>query len=139
MVRAFVLLLLASSLPAHAGPVEPLRIIRAQEVIGPGDVTVGAGPVPPGAAGMEDVLGQEARRPLYPGRAILSTDVEPAAIVERNGTVTILFRHGPLTIQSVGIALERGRVGETIRLLNSESRATIHGSVLPDGRVEVTR
>lgn len=113
------------------------RTLRPATVIGPGDLAV-IDEVHPGALrDPGEVLGLEARVALYAGRPIRPGDVGPAALVERNGIVTLVFHRGALAIATDGRALERGAAGEAVRVMNLSSRTTVTGVIAPDGRVHV--
>jgi flagella basal body P-ring formation protein FlgA len=134
-----VLLALALAMPA-AAVAETLvaaRTLRPATVIGPGDIAL-IDEVHPGAlSDPRAVIGLEARIALFAGRPIRPGDIGPAALVERNGIVTLVFRRGALAIAAEGRALDRGAVGDPVRVMNLASRTTITGVVAPDGRVHV--
>jgi flagella basal body P-ring formation protein FlgA len=130
-------LALLAAPPAAAETLVALRTIRAQTVIGPGDVGLAPGVTPGALTQPEQALGLEARVALYPGRPIHPADLGPPALVERNARVTLVFRSGALTITAEGRALSRAAAGEAVRVMNLSSRATVTGTVEPDGRVAV--
>lgn len=84
-----------------------------------------------------DVVGQEARTTLYAGRPILFDDVGPPALVARNQIVSIKYQADGLTILTEGRSLQRGGIGDRIRIMNLDSRATLFGQVQEDGTVRV--
>ncbi|MFL4469475.1 flagellar basal body P-ring formation chaperone FlgA [Tateyamaria armeniaca] len=88
---------------------------------------------------VEDVAGQEARIALYAGRPIPFEAIGPPAIVNRNEIVALHFQSAGLTITTEGRALERGGVGDRVRIMNLSSRATLFGFVQPDGSIKVTQ
>ena len=78
----FALVILSvMAVPVFAETVVPTRTIRANAIILSTDVTVSAAQIPNGYRSLADVVGQEARVVLYPGRPILVDDVGPPAIV----------------------------------------------------------
>ena len=83
------------------------------------------------------VVGQEARKSLYPGRPIKLGDVGAPALVDRNQIVSLTFAGNGLTIETEGRALDRAGVGEKLRVMNMGSRTTVTGTVMPDGTVRV--
>jgi len=111
------------------------RTIRSQSILEPGDLTLAAGAVAGALTRPEDALGMEARVVLYAGRPIRPEDLAPAALIDRNQTVTILFRRGTLTISAEGRALGRGTAGDRIKVMNLASRSTISGTIGPDGMI----
>jgi flagella basal body P-ring formation protein FlgA len=137
-MRGLVMILGILAAPALADRVEPVRVIRPQEIIAPEDVIRrdgGEGGLP----GLDAVIGQEARIALYPGRAIRPGDVGPPASIERNQVVALVFAKGGLRIETEGRALARGGVGDYVRVMNLASRTTVTGRVTADGRIEVSR
>lgn len=86
-----------------------------------------------------DAVGLEARVTIYPGRPIRAGDLGAPAVVERNDIVRLNYSHGPLIIETDGRALSRGAIGERVRVMNLSSRATVSGTIVGAGRVEVSR
>jgi flagella basal body P-ring formation protein FlgA len=78
-----------------------------------------------------------ARVVLYTGRPIRPGDVGPAAIIDRNQIVTLLFSRNGLKIATEARALGRAGVGDRVRVMNLASRSTITGTVDRHGRVLV--
>ena len=74
---------------------------------------------------------------LYAGRPITAADLGAAAVVERNQTVSLVYRTGGLSILTEGRALSRGRPGDVIKVMNLASRATVMGTIGADGSVAV--
>ncbi len=138
MRTALVILALIAALPARADRVEPVRVIRPQEIIAPEDVILRAGP-PAGGVALDAVIGREARVALYPGRPIRVGDIAVPAVVERNQVVPLAYVRGALRIETEGRALARAGPGEYVRVMNLSSRATVTGRVTASGRIEVSR
>ncbi len=128
---------LLAGMPLPAETLVATRTIRATTLIGPGDVVVIRETHPGALSALDEAVGQEARVALYPGRPIRPGDVGPAAVVDRNGIVPLVFRRGGLTILAEGRALGRGAPGETVRVMNLSSRSTVTGVIAPDGSVHV--
>jgi flagella basal body P-ring formation protein FlgA len=134
----FVLLLLIGN-AAVAETVVPTRTIRANAIIAETDVGLAVGDTPNGFAYVTDVIGQEARITLYPGRAIRIDDIGPPALIDRNQIVLIRFETAGLLISTEGRSLQRGGVGDRIRIMNLSSRNTLFGQIEPDGSVRVLK
>ena len=128
---------LLAGLPAWAETLVATRTLRATTLIGPGDVVLISETHPGALSTPEEAVGQEARVALYAGRPIRPGDVGPAAVVDRNGIVPLVFRRGGLTILAEGRALGRGAPGESVRVMNLSSRSTVSGVIAPDGSVHV--
>ena len=84
-----------------------------------------------------DVIGQEARTALYANRPILFDQLGPPALIERNQIIQLKFAGSSLVISTEGRALERGGVGDRVRIMNLSSRTTLFGYVQADGHVAV--
>lgn len=123
--------------PLFADTVVPARTIRPTQIITETDVTFAAGDLATGFARISDVVGQEARVALYAGRPILLGDIGPPAIITRNQIVGLRYNANGISISTEGRALERGAIGDRIRVMNLGSRATIFGQILKDGTIEV--
>lgn len=135
MRALFALLLCAQS--AYADMVVATRTIRPTSVILPNDVTIVAGTRPDAFERVENVIGQEARVALYAGRPVLLDSIGPPALVDRNQIVPLRYQKGGLTIATDGRALERGGVGDRVRIMNLSSRTTLFGYVQADGTIKV--
>ncbi len=138
MIWRLVLLCLVG-LPVAADTVVAARTIRANAIISELDVVLSAAQMPNGFARAADVIGQEARVVLYAGRPIYIDDIGPPALVTRNQIVRVVFEGSGLSIVTEGRALERGAVGDRVRLMNLQSRATLFGQVQEDGTIRVLR
>ena len=123
--------------PAGAQTLVATRTLKAQSIIGPGDVVAVAAVIPGTLSDPGDVLGQEARVTLFAGRPIRPGDVGPPASVERNQIVVLRFQAGGLDILAEGRALARGGTGDVIRVINQSSRNTVSGLIDADGTVRV--
>lgn len=134
-ILSLLFVLLAS--PALADMVAPTRTIRSDAIIGANDLGLIPGSNPMAFTDVRDVLGQEARKTLYAGRPILLDDIGPPAIVTRNQIVSVQFISGGLRIMTEGRSLERGGIGDRVRIMNLSSRATLFGHVQADGTVKV--
>lgn len=135
MVR--LILLLITAMPAWADSVVPTRTIRPNMIISETDVILRTDLQTGGYTRLDDVIGQEARVALYPGRPFGVDDIGPPAVVSRNQLVRLTFHSNGLEITTEGRALERGASGDRIRIMNLSSRATLTGWVQADGSIIV--
>lgn len=135
MIRVLVFLLTVQG--ALADVVVPTRTIRPNTIIGPEDMTIVLGERSNAFDRVEDVVGQEARVALYAGRPVLLSSIGPPALVDRNEIVMLRYSHAGLTITTDGRTLERGGLGDRVRIMNLSSRATLFGFVQSDGSVSV--
>lgn len=139
MIRqAAIFVATMAPLPLVADTLTATRVVRANAVIEPSDVTTTELEVAGALTAQTDISGMEARVTLYPGRPIMPAHVGPAALVTRNQPVTLIYRNGGLSIATEARALSRGAEGDVVRVMNLESRATVAGRVRHDGTVEVS-
>lgn len=137
MKLLFITLAVLAGLPAAADTVVAARTIRAQSILTADDVAVVDGERPGTFVAIDEVVGLEARVMLYSGRAISTADIGPAAIVERNQIVSLIYNNGGLTITADARALGRAGPGDMLRVMNLSSKTTVSGVVAPDGSVHV--
>lgn len=114
-----------------------VRAIRSQSIIEPDDLVLVEGASPGAIELIDEAVGMEAKVALYPGRPILMSQIGAPALVERNATVKLSYIKGPLSIVTEGRALDRAAAGETVRVMNLQSKQTVTGTVAPDGSIEV--
>ena len=136
-MRRMVLALILFVQTAMADSIVATRTIRAQTVLTAEDFTTVAAEIPGAMTDPAQVIGQEARVTMYAGRPILAANLGAAALVERNQMVSLVFRSSGLTILTEGRALDRGGVGDVIKVMNLASRTTVTGTIAPDGSVMV--
>lgn len=140
MIRIFsIIAVWLLPMVVNADVVVPTRTIRAHAIITPLDVSLKAGLPGDTFSKTVDVIGQEAKTTLYAGRPIRVDDIGPPAMIERNQIVSIKFQSAGLLISTEGRSLQRGGVGDQIRIMNLTSRATLFGQVQPDGTIRVFR
>lgn len=137
MIRlAIALSLIASGVGAES--LTTNRAIRPATVLVASDLTVLQSAVPGTLTSVEDVVGMETKITLYPGRPIRRSDIGPPALVDRNQLVEITYRTSTITIRTEGRALDRGAVGERVRVMNLGSRTTVTGVVSERGKIIVS-
>lgn len=85
----------------------------------------------------EDVTGMTPRRAAFAGKPLMEQDVERPKLVERGGSVTILFEDGPLVLSAKGRALQTGAMGDAVRVSNLSSNKTLQGVVTGGGEVTI--
>jgi flagella basal body P-ring formation protein FlgA len=82
-------------------------------------------------------IGLAARHALHPGESLYAADLMKPLVVERNDTVTLVYRVPGLTLTLRGTAQDSGAVGDTIGVLNGETKRVVQGVVSGPGRVSV--
>lgn len=84
-----------------------------------------------------DLIGMAARRPLPAGRPVRRVDLERPKLIQRNAHVSIVYSIPGLTLRSVGRALDDGAKGDSVAIVNTQSKRTVHALVTAPGEVEV--
>ncbi|MEK0086180.1 flagellar basal body P-ring formation chaperone FlgA [Benzoatithermus flavus] len=117
------------------------RPVARGEIIGPEDVaTKPFGITMLGADVLqrpEELVGMQAIRPLSAGRVLRVRDLAAPLLVRRGEPVTILFSRGGLEVTDAGVALDQGRLGETVRVQNTGSSEIRRAVVAGPRRVQV--
>ena len=103
------------------------------------DLVVQRRPKSEGAAitDLRAAAGLAARHELRPGQPLRDADLMKPAIVQRNDTVIIVYEAPGFTLTLRGQAQEAGALGDTISVLNVESKRVVQGVVSGPGRVTV--
>jgi flagellar basal body P-ring formation protein FlgA len=86
---------------------------------------------------MSAVVGLAARHDLRPDQPLHSADLMKPEIIARNDTVTIVYQAPGITLTLRGQAQEAGALGDTIKVLNVESKRPVVGVIIAPGRVAV--
>ena len=91
-----------------------------------------SGIVEPAAA-----IGLAARHPLRPGQPLAATDLMKPEIVARNETVTLIYQAPGITLTLRGQAQEPGALGDTVGVLNVQTKRVVQGVISGPGKVTV--
>ncbi len=115
-------------------PVEHGEVLKAS------DLTILRRPKTEGGAiaDVADAVGRAARHQLRPGQPLHAADLMKPEIVQRNDTVTIVYQAPGLVLTLRGQAQEAGALGDSINVLNIESKRVVQGVVSAPGRVMVS-
>jgi flagella basal body P-ring formation protein FlgA len=84
------------------------------------------------------VVGLAARHQLRPGQPITTSDLTKPELVQRNDTVTIVFQAPGVTLTLRGQARDGGALGDTIGVLNAESKRVVQAVIAGPDRVMVS-
>lgn len=136
MIR--VLLFLMAATPAAADIAVAARTLPAQSILTEDDILMREIAIPGGVSDPSLLIGLEAKVALYAGRPIRQGDVGFPATVERNQILSLVYRRSGLVITTEGRALDRAGPGDTIRVMNLASRATVTAVIGMDGAAYVS-
>ncbi|MEM1343273.1 MAG: flagellar basal body P-ring formation chaperone FlgA [Pseudomonadota bacterium] len=88
-------------------------------------------------ADIDALIGLEVRRAIYAGRPITAADLGPPTLVRRNAIVSVRYVIGGLLLRTEGRALDNGGLGESVRVMNLDTRMTIQATVTGARSVQV--
>lgn len=77
------------------------------------------------------------RQAIGAGKAIATADVEQELVVKSGSTVTLIAFVNGLGVEARGMALQRGAIGDTIKVRNLSSKKVLSGKIVDVGRVEI--
>ena len=83
------------------------------------------------------VIGLAARHPLRADQPLRASDLAKPEIVARNETVTIVYQAPGITLTLRGQAQDAGALGDSIGVLNIQSKRVVQGVITAPGRVTV--
>ncbi len=114
--------------------------VERGEVLNASDLTFTRRPKSEGPAitDIAAVVGLAARHPLRPGQPLHQADLMKPAIVQRSDSVTIVYEAPGVTLTLRGQAQDAGALGDTISVLNVQSKRIVQGVVSGPGRVTVS-
>jgi flagellar basal body P-ring formation protein FlgA len=115
------------------------RTVERGEVLQASDLTILRRPKAQ-ASDLTDInaaVGLAARRQLRPGQPIFVADLMKPEIVQRNDTVTLVYEAPGLTLTLRGQAQGAGALGDTIDVINTQTKRVIQGVISGPDRVNV--
>lgn len=93
-----------------------------------------------GSGHIEDpqrLLGKELKRPLRSGEPVRLSHLTAAEIIKRGDRVQLEARNKSVSVVVGATALSDGRMGDQIRVENSNSKQVVDATVVGPGRVEI--
>lgn len=81
--------------------------------------------------------GKVLRVGIMAGAPILTSHLDKPVVVRRGQQVPLTLTDATMTIRNTVLALEDGRVGDSIAVENQQTRKTIHATVAEDGTVQI--
>lgn len=136
-MRILAVLLCLFAATASAQTLVARHTLRSGTVLQPEHLAMQSGNVPGALRTIEAAIGLETRVVLYAGRPIARNQLGEPALIDRNETVTLVFRSGGLAIVTEGRALGRAGLGDRISVMNLSSRSIVEGHVTARGTVSV--
>jgi flagella basal body P-ring formation protein FlgA len=97
-------------------------------------ITENAGIYP---ARIEDIVGKAVKKDIGAGTTVTNQVLEDSFAVQRGDTVAIVADSKRLSVQAKGICLEKGKLGDRIRVKNLNSDKEIVGRVAGNGTIKI--
>ncbi len=72
-----------------------------------------------------DIIGMETTRTLYKGQAIDTVTLRTPTLIKRNAIVQMEYIKGPMKISAEGRALDKGGLGDRVRVMNLTSKRIV--------------
>ena len=114
--------------------------VERGEVLKESDLVVSRRPKSEGGAisRIADVVGLAARHELRPDQPLHAADLTKPDIIQHNDTVAIIYQAPGIVLTLRGQAQASGAIGDTIGVLNAESKRIVQGVITAPGRVTVS-
>ncbi len=116
------------------------RDIDRAELLKSSDITVERKPkaeVTGEAASRDRTIGMQLRRPMRSGNPIRVADIVKPDFVQRDQSVTVIYQVPGIYLTTRGKAIESGAEGDTVSVLNLQTKRTLTGTVTGRGQVTV--
>ena len=116
------------------------RGVEANEVLKSSDVVTERRPkaeVGNDPASRDKAVGKQTRRALRASQALRSADLGNPDLVQRDQAVTLVYDNAGLYLTIRAKALESGTAGDTVSVVNLQSKRTVQGVVTGPGQVSV--
>jgi flagella basal body P-ring formation protein FlgA len=84
------------------------------------------------------LIGQEVRRVVPAGQTLRAADLRTPLAVTKNAVVTMMLQTPRMQLTSKGKSMEDGSIGDTVRIMNTQSKTVIEGVVTSINTVQVT-
>lgn len=128
-------LLLAPMVMGLSAATLPATTLVAADVIRAGDIVTTSNTDNDDSLSASDemLLGREVRRTVYAGQPIKMANTRAPRLVTRNQIVTVKYMKGALEITVTGRAMGEGGEGQSVSVMNLQSRQLIQGTITKDG------
>lgn len=85
----------------------------------------------------EEVEGSVLKRSVRMGEPLLAGWIDVPPVVVRGQRIRLIARRGKVRLSTLGESLDKGRIGQLIRVRNLSSKKTLSGRVTKEGNVEL--
>ncbi len=78
---------------------------------------------------LSELIGKEIKRSIRAGQSLTESDVRVRPMVTKGKAVTLSFVKGGIMLSAQGKALENGGLGDEVRVMNTQSKSVVRGTV----------
>ncbi|EJN09033.1 flagella basal body P-ring formation protein FlgA [Bradyrhizobium sp. YR681] len=89
------------------------------------------------AASRDRTIGMQLRRPMRAGTPIRVADIVKPDFVQRDQSVTVIYQVPGIYLTTRGKAIESGAEGDTVSVINLQTKRTLTGTVTGRGQITV--
>jgi flagella basal body P-ring formation protein FlgA len=117
------------------------RDVQRAEILKSSDVIVERRPkaeVGGDAAARNLAVGMQMRKPLRAGQAIRAADLAKPDLVQRDDNVTLIYQTAGIYLTIRGKAIDAGTEGDTVSVLNLQSKRTVSGVVIGRDQIAIS-
>ncbi|WP_425092245.1 flagellar basal body P-ring formation chaperone FlgA [Tropicimonas sp. S265A] len=136
-MRLLLIALILAPISGQADSLLAARTIRSQTILTEDDITKSEQVFAGAISDPSQVIGMESREIIYAGRPITVGQLGRPALIQRNEIITLIFETPIMRIETEARSLGRAGLGETVRVMNLNSRTTVSGTVTASGHVLV--
>lgn len=130
-----------ATLEIYANVLVSTRFLDRGDIISPEDLTYRRVDIATTGHGhvldMDRVTGMQVKRPIKIGATIKTNYLEALEIVEKGQTVVVTSSSRFLSVETSGVALSSGQLGEQIKVKNERSNRVVSAQIVAPGRVMV--
>ena len=116
------------------------RSVERNEILKASDVAIERRPKAEAGgdlASRDRAVGMQPRRALRPGQILKNADLGKADLVTRDQDVTLIYQSPGLYLTGRGKAMEAGAEGDTVNVMNLQSKRTVQAVVVGPGQVAI--
>lgn len=117
-----------------------MRPMERNDIIKASDVSIERRPkseVGSDGVSLDRAIGMQMRRAMRAGQALRTLDLAKADLVTRDQGITLIYEAPGIYLTGRGKALEAGTKGDTVNVLNLQSKRTVQGIVVGPGQVAI--
>ena len=116
------------------------KSLQAGEIIGVDDVSLVSRDTNPGVGyfrDINDVVGRKAKRAININQIIRTRHLELDYAIQKDQSVIIESKIGPVTAVSAGIAVDDAQLGELVKIKNSATGLIVEGVVISEKKIRI--